>query len=533
MPSNFLRSRLPTGDAVDFVAVDDPDVLASYLSDAAHFPGGHTRVFYAPGSEAAVAAILRRHPAVLPIGAQSSLTGGATPMGEVLLSTRRLKTMTLGADAARVEAGVTLIELDARLAKSGQYYPPVPTFAGACVGGIVATNAAGAATFKYGTTRNWVRALTVVLPCGDVLDLERGAIHAHPDGYFELALTRGMVRVPVPSYRMPQVPKLSAGLYAAPGMDLIDLFIGAEGTLGIVTEVTLRVLPQRPAFCLALVTFDTRAGALRFVEQIRNDAIAGWRGADPHALDVSAIEHMDARCLSLLREDGADRINGVVLPPDAAVVLLLTIELASETTGADAFEQLGSWDEAGRDDTPLRRLCARLAEHGVLERVQLAVPGDARRAGQLLNLREAVPSGVNRRVSLAKEKYEGLRKIAADIIVPFERTSDLMAFCDDEFARRGLDGAVWGHISDGNLHPNVIPRVPADLESGNAAVLACGREAIRLGGAPLGEHGVGRNPVKQRLLIEMYGSAGVDEMRNVKHAVDPGWKLAPGVLFAR
>jgi D-lactate dehydrogenase (cytochrome) len=90
---------------------------------------------------------------------------------------------------------------------------------------------------------------------------------------------------------------------------------------------------------------------------------------------------------------------------------------------------------------------------------------------------------------------------------------------------------VLGPPSDGNLHPNVIPRSMDEFESGKAAILTFGREVIRLGGSPLAEHGVGRNPVKQQLLLELYGREGVDEMRAVKRTLDPEFKLAPGVLF--
>jgi D-lactate dehydrogenase (cytochrome) len=117
------------------------------------------------------------------------------------------------------------------------------------------------------------------------------------------------------------------------------------------------------------------------------------------------------------------------------------------------------------------------------------------------------------------------------MIVPFSRLEDLLERSEKAFARRGLDVAVWGHISDGNLHPNVLPRSFADVESGRAALLELGRDAIRLGGSPLAEHGVGRNRIKQQLLEELYGAAGIDEMRAVKRALDPDWKLASGVLF--
>ena len=112
---------------------------------------------------------------VLPVGAQSSLTGGATPRGDVVLSTRALTAVDLLSDyRVRVGAGVPLAELQRVLAAHGLYYPPVPTYDGAFVGGTIATNAAGAATFKYGSTRRWVEGLTVVLADGSVLTIERG-----------------------------------------------------------------------------------------------------------------------------------------------------------------------------------------------------------------------------------------------------------------------------------------------------------------------------------------------------------------------
>jgi D-lactate dehydrogenase (cytochrome) len=145
-----------------------------------------------------------------------------------------------------------------------------------------------------------------------------------------------------------------------------------------------------------------------------------------------------------------------------------------------------------------------------------------------------VPSAVNQRVGRARQSVDPrIEKTAADLIVPFDRLQELIDGCAAEFGRRGLDAAVWGHVSDGNVHPNVIPRSFADVEAGKAAILALGREAIRLGGAPLAEHGVGRNRVKQQLLRELYGEEGIEEMRRVKRALDPDGRLAPGVLFER
>ena len=510
MPAWSIRARAARGEPGDVAIGRDPNILASFLEDAAHFPGGHAGGLVVAASEADVAGALRTSRAVLPIGAQSSLTGGATPMGDVLVSTSRLdRIIAIGSESVRVQAGVTLADLDATLERAGRYYPPAPTFTGAFVGGTVATNAAGAATFKYGTTRDWVRAVTVVLPSGDVLDVERGATHAHPDGYFDIVLADRTARVPVPRYRMPRLPKLSAGYFADREMDLIDLFIGSEGTLGVITEVTLRVLPHRPSMCLALVPFADRRAALAFVSLLRDTARDTWRTADARGIDASAIEHMDARCLALLREDGVDRANGLVCPKGAAMALLVTIELPAGTRADHSYDEIGRALEADAPDTPLVRFCRLLDAAGVFDDVEIAVPGDRARAGQLLAAREAVADAVNQRVGRARRTIdERIEKTAADMIVPFERLDELLACYDAGFARRGLDIAIWGHISDGNLHANVIPRSMADVESGRAAILEFGREAIRLGGSPLAEHGVGRNGVKQRLLEELYGRDG-------------------------
>jgi len=173
-----------------------------------------------------------------------------------------------------------------------------------------------------------------------------------------------------------------------------------------------------------------------------------------------------------------------------------------------------------------------LDREGMLDRAEIALPADRRRQDQLRAIREAVPEAVNRRVKAAQRDVDaGIRKTAADMIVPFERFPDSLDVFRNAFERRGLDYAIWGHISDANVHPNVIPHSLADVERGQEAILACGRAVIGMGGCPLAEHGVGRNRVKQALLHELYGDEGIAAMRVVKAALDPRGVLAPGVLF--
>jgi len=316
--------------------------------------------------------------------------------------------------------------------------------------------------------------------------------------------------VPVPTYVMPDVPKLSAGYYAAPGMDLIDLFIGAEGTLGVVVEATLNVV-ARPRRIAALVRCTDDKQAVALTAALRQEAQSAWQGRG--ALDVAAIEYMDTRALRAVPDDAFSRA-GVIRPSGQSVMLLLQIEMS------------------GDDESTLSQLQSVLTSVAIDDDPYLALPGDDRGIERLFNLREAVPSSVNAIVAAAQQAHPDVEKTAGDMVVPFDRLAESIDVYRSTLERHGLDYAIWGHVSDGNLHPNVVPRTFDDVRRGREAILEIAREVVAMGGAPLAEHGVGRSALKQQLLRELYGPEGIDQMRAVKRALDPEWKLAPGVLFA-
>lgn len=508
------RIKARTARDVSAPRIDrDAAVVASFVSDAAHVPGGFAAGVAFPRDEADVAALVTGAGRVLPVGAQSSLTGGATPRGDLVLSTRALSTLgePVGG-TVRVGAGVPLSAFQASLASSRLYYPPVPTYDGAFVGGTIATNAAGAATFKYGSTRSWVAGITVVLANGEVLDVRRGEVTASADGRFEIERPSGqLIQVAVPTYSMPDVAKLSAGYFARPGMDLIDLFIGSEGTLGVIVDATLRVIP-RPRRSVALIRCEGDAQAVAVTTALRTDASEAWQGRGP--LDVSAIEYVDARALRAVVGDAFARAN-VARPSGGMVMLMVQIEVGSD------------------DEAAFSRLQAVLDSCGVMDETHITAPGDDRGAQQLFDLREAVPASVNALVAAAKAQgHPEIEKTAGDMVVPFPRLADSIALYRTAFESRGLDYAIWGHVSDGNLHPNLVPRSLEDVHHGRDAILEIARGVIGMGGAPLAEHGVGRSALKQRLLGELYGEDGIAQMRFVKRALDPEWKLAPGVIFS-
>jgi D-lactate dehydrogenase (cytochrome) len=504
-----INARQPN-DAKAVSIEKDAAIVSSFLSDAAHVPGGFAAGVAFPASEGEVASVVAGAARVLPIGAQSSLTGGATPRGDVVLSTRSLKQIEdVDSRLVRVGAGVRLSDLQMHLANRGLYYPPVPTFTGAFVGGTVSTNAAGAATFKYGSVRPWVHALTVVLADGAVLDVRRGDVTA-VDGVFEIVLPSGKIaRLPVPSYTMPDVPKLSAGYYARRGMDLVDLFVGSEGTLGVIVDATLRVI-SRQRRSLALVQCNGDEQAIAVTALLRKAALEARRGQGD--LDVAAIEYMDSRALRAVADEVFAKA-AVRKPRDGSVLLLLQIELRDEELALAELDTL--LERCGVEDDP-----------------SVTAPDDDRGAQRLLDLREAVPASVNAIVAAAKaSSHQDIEKTAGDMVVPFDRLRESIALYRHAFESRGLDYAIWGHVSDGNLHPNVVPASFEDVEKGRNAILEIARHVIQMGGAPLAEHGVGRSALKQRLLRELYGASGIEEMRAVKGALDPEWKLSPGVLF--
>ena len=229
---------------------------------------------------------------------------------------------------------------------------------------------------------------------------------------------------------------------------------------------------------------------------------------------VSAIEYMDARALRVVPNDVFARA-GVARPDGDSVLLMVQIEV--ESGDAAAFERLQDL----------------LDSCDVADEARIASPDDDRGQQKLLELREAVPASVNAVVAAAKARaHPDIEKTAGDMVVPFSRLAESIALYRQAFESRGLEYAIWGHVSDGNLHPNLIPRTLEDMTRGREAILEIARGVIGMDGAPLAEHGVGRSALKQRLLRELYGEEGIEQMRAVKRALDPDWKLAPGVLFS-
>lgn len=498
----------------------DQEQLVLVSIDAARYPGGYTPELLRlrpSATESDVSEILLTRKSVVTQGTRTSLTGGATPQGSTVLDmSKRDKILELGNDWVKVQSGITLEKLQRLLRRRKRYYPPGPTYEGATVGGMIATNAAGPATFKYGQTRRWVKGIKVVLATGEVLDLERGRYTAHKNGHFELIRNgEQSQKIPIPKYPMPKVAKISAGYFSKPEMDLIDLFIGSEGTLGVITEATLYTIP-RPEIHWVLVECKTDQEAHTVSSHLRNISLKEWKKGKTLGTSVCAIEYIDTESLELLRIDGLiDSSFG--LHSETTTLLIIQVETATKRT------------------TDLTSFINEMKRLGVSDRSHVAYSKDTKRIRTFKKLREGVPLGVNRRVNENKMKNDrAITKMAADMVVPFELLPKMMQLFREAFDTHNLKHYTWGHFSDGNVHPNVVASSYKEVVFAKKIILQCGHEVIKMGGSPLAEHGVGRNEIKQELLRSMYEKYnGIEQMRVVKEALDPEWKLAPGNLFQR
>ncbi|MCX7847643.1 MAG: FAD-binding oxidoreductase [bacterium] len=389
------------------------------------------------------------------------------------------------------------------------FYPPDPTELSATVGGSVATNASGARTFKYGPTRPYVRRLRVVLADGAVLDIPRGAVRAShgmlriPDSLIALP-TGHSYAIPVPSYSMPAT-KHCAGYFASPDMDLIDLFIGSEGTLGVISEVELLLLPRTKERLSVTAFFPSELRALQFVNELRSAIRNG-------TLDIEAIEFFGASALQLLRLRRTPSDSAIPEIPHADAAIYT--ELAYHEGALDeAFSLLehylvccgSSADDAwaGLDDNEIKKM--KLFRH-------------------------AVPETINQIIAERKRNLPSLHKIATDLAVPDEHLQDMITFYHEQLIAAGLEYVIFGHIGNNHLHVNILPRDQDELLRAKILYRRFAEKAVALGGTVAAEHGIGK--LKTSFLEAMYGPAGVAQMRAVKEALDPHYLLGRGTLFS-
>jgi glycolate oxidase len=449
-----LRTGLPAG-----AVVTDGATLQAHRNDMAMFcASGEPAVLVRPESTEQVQHVLRvasRHGTpVVPQGARSGLSGGANAVdGCIVLSMTRMDRI-LDIDASEqlavVQPGVVNAVLSRAVLERGLFYPPDPSsWELSTVGGNVATNAGGLCCVKYGVTADFVRALEVVLPSGEVLRTGRRP-------------AKGVA-----------------------GYDLTRLLVGSEGTLGVLTEITVALRPAPEAALTIAAVFDSAPAALRAVARIMAS------GVGPSLLEF--LDRTTLQAITGYRDMG--------LPRDAGALLL-----AQSDRGPRAAE----------DVAVMAEICRGL---GALD---VAQASDAAESAMLLEARRLVGPALDRLgVTLVD-----------DVAVPRERLAELLVGTEAIAAEQGVLVACPGHVGDGNMHPTVVfergdPGAEARAVAAFEAIMALG---LSLGGTITGEHGVGL--LKREWLRRELGEVGSRLHRELKAVFDPQGILNPGKVLA-
>lgn len=513
-------------------------VADKYLMDESRRRGSAAALAL-PKTRAEVCAVLReaseRGLPVTVSGARTGIAAGAVPQEGIVLSLERmnrirgLRTDEDGTVLVRCEAGVPLSDLQRQLGTRSfadsatwdeaslqclrelleappLFHPPDPTETGASIGGTVACDASGAHSFRYGPTRPHVRRIVLALADGSELDLSREQCHADEQGHFLLQRTDGTAReAKVPLYARPATKNV-VGYHSGTGMDLIDLFIGSEGTLGVLTEVELALSPLPEKQCGVTLFCPSEDAAIRLTQLLRDER---------SDLGIEAIEYLDADALDMLRRhrEAIGAGSGVpdCLPTNAQCALHLDLGLSDDGLPVG-----------------LERIAAVARAQGAApERCWTAL--DARERERLRVFRHAVPECVNARIAEIQKHHPEIAKLGTDMAVPDRHLPEIMSTYREGLARTGLTSAVFGHIGDNHLHVNIVPNDPSEYERGKQLYREFARRVVELEGSVAAEHGVGK--LKTEFAAMMLGEQGLREMRAVKALFDPAGILGPGTLL--
>jgi D-lactate dehydrogenase (cytochrome) len=469
------------------------DDLQDYLSDASFIREGHADRVVWPDTIDEVAAVLaeanRDRVPVTVSGAGTGTVGGRVPFGGIVLATDRLnriKQIDRESRSAVAEAGVILSDFQRAVESEGLLYPPDPTERGCFLGGTVATNASGARTFKYGPTRNYIAGLKVVLASGEVLDLKRGEVQADPQGRLRIGQS---IELQLPAnVRLPVTRKNATGYFIAPQMDAIDLFIGSEGTLGVVCEIATRLLPKPEGLLSAVVFFEREEDVLALVADVRG------------RVDARALEFFDRESLNFLRR------KYPTIPAAASAALFFE----QETTAATEESVFDQW-------------LSLLDQHHALSDSWFAT--NVADQQKLREFRHQLPVLMNEWFSHYRQ-----RKVSTDMAVPDEAFAGLFRLYEGTLRDSGLRYTIFGHIGDNHVHVNILPRDDAEGARARELYVHFLKYAASVGGTLSAEHGVGK--LKREYLRLFFSDEQLRALAGVKLALDPNGILGRGNIFS-
>lgn len=469
-------------------------------------------------------------------GARTGITAGAVPEGGHILNLMKMNKITgLRYDEDKnnfymiVQPGVLLADIKQALddknfeskdwspssikaletlKNRGEYFfSPDPTETTASIGGMVACNASGACSYKYGSTRKHIEAIKVVLVDGNILELKRGKIKAK-GRKFDVKINSGLIlHGNIPTYNMPNV-KNASGYYAKENMDIIDLFIGSEGTLGIITEIELKLI-SKPEFIYGMTSFfKNEETALKFVREVRGDASEGLTRP-------AAIEYFNHNALELLKSQKVIN-SSFSKSPDILPYYHTAIYTEYHGESEEAAMQMIM------DAALLMTNCGGNDEDTWIATNHRDMEG-------LHLFRHATPEAVNIIIDNRRLTNPDLTKLGTDMAVPDEYLENIVDLYNSSVDTEKLESVMFGHIGNNHIHVNILPRNMEEYYKGKKLYNTLAKKVISMGGTVSAEHGIGK--MKTELLIEMFGDAGIDEMKELKKLFDPELRLNKGNIF--
>ena len=468
----------------------------AYLRDESRRVGSAEQILFAKNEEA-IRSALRTGSRMTIQGARTGIAAGAVPEGGLILNLSQMNEIgEVQGNRVTVQPGALLSDIRDAAKAHKLFFPPDPTETSASIGGMLACNASGAMSYHYGPTRTWVQSLRVMLADGDSLRIERGM---KAKGLAFSLMTEGGRHLSgeLPDLHMPAV-KSAAGYFIQPDMDLIDLFIGMEGTLGVIVEAELMLLPVPPVQQALCAFFPDESSALTFVRFLREE------------LSPVAIELFGHRALDLLRDSEME------LP-----------DLPERFHTAVYFEFHGDHKDAVEES--VLAAAEKLIECGGDDE-DCWMADSPREIETHKAFRHATPEVVNLLIDQRQKKHPGLTKLGTDMSVPDKHLEAVLKLYRADLAAAGLEYVIFGHIGNNHVHVNILPRTIEELTQGKALYREWAETIVSMGGSVSAEHGIGK--LKLPLLESMFGPDGISSMRDVKRIFDPAGILNSGNLFA-